>query len=82
MVLNLILLTSYLIVSPGIKMNLETPNLASVSGHKTMACFKRHNLVTEKELAAKKWTPEEEKNPPPIATNMDTNEKGATAKSP
>jgi integrase len=33
----------------------------AVSGHKTMACFKRYNLVTEKELSAIKWTSEQEK---------------------
>jgi integrase len=51
--------------------------IMAVSGHKTMACFKRCNLVTEKELSAIRWTPEQEKTPP-IATNMDTNEKGVT----
>jgi hypothetical protein len=54
--------------------------LMPVSGHKTMACLKRFNLLTEKELSAIKWTPEREKIPP-IAANMGTNEKGATAKS-
>ncbi|MFH1758494.1 MAG: hypothetical protein ABH969_10655 [Pseudomonadota bacterium] len=45
-------------------------------GHRTTACFKRYNLVTEQELAAIKWPSEGEKTSP-VATNMDTKEKGA-----
>ena len=45
--------------------------IMALSGHRTMACFKRYNLVTEQELAAIKWPSKEEKTSL-IATNMDT----------
>ena len=51
--------------------------IMALSGHRTTACFKRYNLVTEAELAAIKWPSKEEKTSP-VATNMDTKEKGAT----
>jgi len=49
----------------------------AISGHKTMSCFKRYNLVTEQELSSIKWPSEGEKTSP-VAINMDINEKGAT----
>jgi len=53
--------------------------LMPVSGHKTMACLKRFNLLTEKELSAIKWTPEREKIPP-IATIWAPTKKGLRQK--
>ena len=43
----------------------------ALSGHKTMACFKRYNLVTEEELATIKW-PEEGRITRTMDTSMDT----------
>ncbi|MGZ3514528.1 MAG: hypothetical protein ACXU93_11325 [Thermodesulfobacteriota bacterium] len=57
----------------------------TMSGHKAIPVFKRYNLVTEKELAAIEW-PTKGKTEGEIAgrldTNMDTNEKEATAATP
>jgi integrase len=53
--------------------------IMALSGHKTMACFKRYNLVTDEELSQIKW-PSQEKKARTVDTNMDTsNKKGATA---
>jgi len=53
----------------------------ALSGHKTMSCLKRYNLVTEDELAKIKW-PEQGRITRTMDTYMDTNEKGVTASLP
>jgi integrase len=45
----------------------------ALSGHKTMACFKRYNLVTEEELSQIKW-PKEGGITGTMDTSMDTKE--------
>lgn len=54
--------------------------IMALSGHKTMSCFKRHNLVTEDELARIKW-PEEGRITGTVDIYMDTKKKGATSES-
>jgi integrase len=55
--------------------------IMALSGHQTMSCFKRYNLVTEEELTRIKWS-STGGVPGTIDTYMDTNEKGATASMP
>ncbi|MGD0230112.1 MAG: tyrosine-type recombinase/integrase [Syntrophorhabdales bacterium] len=49
--------------------------IMALSGHKTTACFKRYNLVTEDELKKLKW-PSEDRSAGTMDTYMDTNKKG------
>jgi integrase len=55
--------------------------IMALSGHKTMSCFKRYNLVALEELSRIKW-PSLTGNAGSMDTSMDTNEKGATEKAP
>jgi integrase len=55
--------------------------IMAMSGHKTMSCFKRYNLVTEDELKEIKWQIPAG-NPGTMDTYMDTNKKEATAEKP
>ena len=54
--------------------------IMALSGHRTMSCFKRYNLVTETELSKIKWS-STGVIPGTMDTYMDTNEKGAAAES-
>jgi integrase len=45
----------------------------ALSGHKTMSCFKRYNLVTEEELSQIKW-PSHDRKVGTMDTYMDTQE--------
>jgi integrase len=55
--------------------------IMALSGHRTMSCFKRYNLVTEGELAAIKW-PAKGEEIRSMDTYMDTKEKWATGDNP
>jgi integrase len=55
--------------------------IMAISGHRTMSCFKRYNLVTEQELTKIKWS-STGVIAGSIDTYMDTNEKGATIDNP
>lgn len=53
--------------------------IMAVSGHKTMSVFKRYSLVTEEELSQISWLSEEEEvEPKPMDTYMDTKRKRVT----
>ncbi len=53
--------------------------IMAISGHKTMACYKRYNLVTEQELKEVKWPGVREEDPP-LDAYLDTKQKWPTRK--
>jgi integrase len=54
--------------------------IMAISGHRTLSCFKRYNLVTEEELTRIKWS-STGIIPGSMDTYMDTKQKGVAAES-